>query len=145
MGHRRLLLLGLAAVLAVLGVAVSVWLLPRSAINRENYRKIRDGMSLAQVEAILGGPERDESIGVHAGLLTQDGSEISKGWERERRRDFDVAVFGSAPPPAKRWTSDTVIICVGLDTEGRVWYRDAVHLRRLPECPVRMLQRRLFH
>jgi hypothetical protein len=57
--RRRLLLFILASV-AVL--AVGAWLLwPRTAITRENAAKIKEGMTLAEVEAILGGPARNES------------------------------------------------------------------------------------
>src|SRR5262249_60673684 len=53
--RRRLLLFGLLAVMAAL--AVAVWLVwPRSAINRANYERIEQGMTRAEVEAILGGP-----------------------------------------------------------------------------------------
>jgi hypothetical protein len=59
---RRLLLACLPA--AVVALAVGVWLLwPRTAITRENAEKIQPGMTLAEVEAILGGPARDESTG----------------------------------------------------------------------------------
>jgi outer membrane protein assembly factor BamE (lipoprotein component of BamABCDE complex) len=62
MTRRRLLLFALIAVAVVL--AVGVWLLwPRTAITRENAAKIQAGMTLAEVEAILGGPARDEMTG----------------------------------------------------------------------------------
>ena len=56
--RRRLMLFGLLAGLLALGAGG--WLLwPRtSAITRENAAKIKAGMSLAEVEAILGGPAR---------------------------------------------------------------------------------------
>ena len=63
MSKRLRWLLGLT-LLAVAGTAVFAYLLyPRSAINRENFEKIREGMTLAEVEAILGGEQRDESTG----------------------------------------------------------------------------------
>jgi hypothetical protein len=68
---RRMLLFGLPA--AVVAVAVSAWLLwPRTAITRENADKIRMGMTLAEVEAILGGPARDESTGPLVVILAKD-------------------------------------------------------------------------
>jgi outer membrane protein assembly factor BamE (lipoprotein component of BamABCDE complex) len=61
---RHLLFLSLAATLVVL--AVAMWLFwPRTAITRENAAKIREGMMLADVEEILGGPSRDELSGPH--------------------------------------------------------------------------------
>jgi hypothetical protein len=56
--RRRLLVFGLLAGLLVLGA--SVWLLlPRTAITRENAQKIQVGMTLAEVETILGHPAGD--------------------------------------------------------------------------------------
>jgi hypothetical protein len=52
---RRLLLLGLAIGMAGIAVAVALWLL-RSPVNRDNFAKIEEGMALAEVEALLGGP-----------------------------------------------------------------------------------------
>jgi outer membrane protein assembly factor BamE (lipoprotein component of BamABCDE complex) len=59
---RSALLLLVASCLGVVGFAA--YLLPRSsAINEENVARIQKGMTLAQVEAILGGPARDEEHG----------------------------------------------------------------------------------
>jgi hypothetical protein len=59
---RRLLLLWIPAATAA-GLA-AVWLLwPRTAITRENAEKVQLGMTLAEVEAILGGPARDQAGG----------------------------------------------------------------------------------
>jgi hypothetical protein len=56
---RRLLLFAVPAGLAV--ALIAAWLLwPRTAITRENAEKIQVGMTLAEVEAILGGPARDD-------------------------------------------------------------------------------------
>ena len=40
----------------------------QTAINRTNCERIEIGMTLAEVEAILGGPMRDESTGPLAGI-----------------------------------------------------------------------------
>ena len=60
MTRRRVLLLG--SVASFVGLVAGVWaILPRpSAINRENAAKIKEGMTLAEVEAILGGRARNE-------------------------------------------------------------------------------------
>jgi hypothetical protein len=56
--RRRLLLL---AVVGVAALALGGWLLwPRTAITRDNAERIQVGMNLAEVEAILGGPARDQ-------------------------------------------------------------------------------------
>src|SRR6266566_3187740 len=57
--RRRLFLFGLLVALLVVGAGV--WLLwPRTAITRENAAKIEVGMTLGEVEAILGGPPRND-------------------------------------------------------------------------------------
>ncbi len=50
--------------------AGGVWVLwPRTAITLENYERVHDGMTRAEVETILGGPPRDETDGrITAGL-----------------------------------------------------------------------------
>ena len=57
--------------IALCGLAIVVagtWLLlpPPSSVTRVNAAKIKEGMELTDVEAILGGPERDETPGPRA-------------------------------------------------------------------------------
>jgi hypothetical protein len=61
--RRRLLLLALPT--AFVALVVGVWLLwPHpSVITEAKFAKIQPGMTLEEVEAILGGPGRDESNG----------------------------------------------------------------------------------
>jgi hypothetical protein len=58
---RRLLIALPVAVVLTLALAWLLW--PRMAITRDNAAKITVGMTLAEVEAILGGPARDETTG----------------------------------------------------------------------------------
>jgi hypothetical protein len=62
--RRRTLLVALAG-LAVVGAAgvVVLWPRPSSRITRENYERIRAGMSRAEIESILGPP--GDYSGVH--------------------------------------------------------------------------------
>jgi hypothetical protein len=91
----RRLVLVLVAGIALL--AFGVWLLwPRTAITRENAAKILPGMTLAEVEAILGGPARDETP----------------------KRPLVVKIQGVHPDC--EWNSDQVSIWLHLDAEGRV-------------------------
>jgi hypothetical protein len=55
-------------------LGVGVWLVwPQpSAITRENYECIQTGMTRADVEAILGGPARDETTGRCRGQYEED-------------------------------------------------------------------------
>jgi hypothetical protein len=63
---RRLMLFGLLACLAALGMATGllVWSATRgTVITRENAAKIQVGMTVGEVEAILGGPARSDATG----------------------------------------------------------------------------------
>jgi hypothetical protein len=66
MTRRRLVLLALPVALVLLGTGA--WIVwprqPRTAITPENAAKIQKSMTLAEVEAILDGPARDETHGV---------------------------------------------------------------------------------
>src|SRR5256885_642573 len=73
MTRRRVLLLAVPS--TAVALAVAAWLLwPRpSAITPENIDRITDGMALAEVEAILSGPARDE-IGKTSQQIEPDGT-----------------------------------------------------------------------
>src|SRR5260370_11289819 len=58
MGLRRALVYAMTS--AAIVSAVVLWQTRTSAINDANIAKIRDGMTLQEVEEILGGPARDE-------------------------------------------------------------------------------------
>jgi hypothetical protein len=99
--RRRVLVL--AVVSAAVALAIGAWLLwPRTAITWENARKVRPGMALDEVEAILGGPPRFDATGQVSYCL--DGIE-----------GFDPA----APRPPE-WISDEVLVMVYLDANHRV-------------------------
>ena len=86
MGRRRFLLVG-AGVLALLGVAgfLVVWAVLRSGdrITEGNYERIREGMTLAEVEALLGGPPGDYTRGQADPLfITTSGDPANNVWLR---------------------------------------------------------------
>jgi hypothetical protein len=54
--RRRKLLVALAGLAVVAAGAVVLWPEPPSRITRENFDRIREGMTQAEVEAILGPP-----------------------------------------------------------------------------------------
>jgi len=114
MSRRRLILFGVPVVV-VLGVGAWVfWVQPRTAITRENAAKIEVGMTLAEVEAILGGPARFE----FPGPLTSDVGFRRSNDELVAQHNF------SQPFPANtvtklRWNSETVTIDVPFDGEDR--------------------------
>ena len=81
--RRRLLLFGMLAIATVF--AVAVWMLwPRPGITRANAMRIEVGMTRADVEAVLGGPARDESVGP-----TKIDGEVPKSLEPDEFGGFD--------------------------------------------------------
>jgi SmpA / OmlA family len=110
MTRRRHLLLTLPVALVL--VAAGGWLLwprPASAITRENAAKINVGMTLAEVEAVLGGPARDEATGA----IAMDNLEVVE----------------HHPGPEEReslWTTNQLIISVWFDGHGLVTSSHAI-------------------
>src|SRR5262245_43912220 len=100
---RRLLLLALPAAGLALGLVALLPGTSPSAITLENAGKIRVGMTLAEVEALLGGPQRNE---------TDHFIDIT------RRAD------------SKCWASSHIIVIVELDEGGRVTRHDEFPPRR---------------
>jgi hypothetical protein len=141
---RRALLLGLAAAVAL----VAAWLLwPRTAITRENGAKIREGMALAEVEAILGGPARNEAGGtvildedadVPAG--DQRAAIVAQRWRLWQDAWIELRDRGAAERPLQ-WGSDWVVITIHLDGEGRVADCTCLPVRRTDEGPLEFLRR----
>jgi hypothetical protein len=150
---RRLLLLALAAGLVALTVAA--WLLlPRTAITRENAAKIRPGMTLAEVEAILHGPARDESSGKLVGDVEAEGD--ANAGERERRIEANTVLLSVMEEMADQmfklgrlpdgngnlfWISDRVFVQVVLDENDRVFAVSTIPARRADEGPLERLRR----
>src|SRR5262249_21514253 len=107
-------LLTLCAGLAAFGgLLLSAWVVLRSgsAISQEAFAKIETGMTLGQVEDILGGPERDESTGT---LLPRDAPDNGP------MARLDVVLFTAKSEtrvePAQwqwqYWVSNTTIVAV---------------------------------
>jgi hypothetical protein len=112
MTRRRLFLFALPVAVVLLGVATWIlWPRPPSAITRENGARIELGMTDAEVEAILGGPARDESTGFLMGEETRIGG---MAWPRH----------------TQCWLSDSVIVRV-LFQEGQVIARDCEPVHRV--------------
>jgi hypothetical protein len=110
--RRCLLVFAVFATMAVL--AVAVWLLwPRTAITRENAAKIRAGMTLADVKAILGGAPRDD---VDAGTVQLDFD--PDPIKNEKRVDeLEEKTFGAHPmgPRPLVWRSGEVVLVAQFD------------------------------
>jgi hypothetical protein len=133
--RRRLLRL---APLAFAVLLTGIWLLwPRTAITRENAAKLEVGMTLAAVEAILGGPARDESTGV---LAPEMDDTIKDADERLFLATIEVEVFereaGGDLPDVQRkrlWVSDQVMVRVCHDDGNRVVNIAAMPVQRIRE------------
>jgi hypothetical protein len=134
--RRRLLLFGLLAGLLVLGVGG--WLFwPRSAITRENAAKIEPGMTVADVEAIFGGPSRDETTGPITADAPDgdDGSNVTmtKWWiDPEWRSEDGLRTLA--------WQSDRVRVQV-YHRDGRVTDIRQTDIRRADESLLDKLRR----
>ena len=108
MKKRRLLLWTWA--LVMLGACgVTLWLnVPRPGVTRSNYERIREGMTLADVGAILGGPPGNYQEGRGTFLLfSANGPEGSSPWLRD-----DVAHL--------IWWGPDVTILLAVSPDGRV-------------------------
>jgi hypothetical protein len=139
---RRLLLLALPAGLAL--ALACAWLLwPRTAITRANAEKIQVGLTLAEVEAILDGPARDESTGP-VNLDVAEGLEGAE-WELFDPQRVRLWVVSLVRPPGTprplEWQSNEVVLRVRFDPEGRVAECDAFPMRRVDEGPLDRLRR----
>jgi hypothetical protein len=117
MTRRRLLLLAVFTALVVAVVAAAL-LCQHTSITRENEARIREGMTMAELEAILGGPPRDEISGP---------------------TDYDpdaatVRVGRPTPTVVTRiyeWRSDEVLIRVHFDAAGRAEWINTCPLHRV--------------
>jgi hypothetical protein len=134
MSRHRLLLFGVP--IALVGVVwFALWLAqPHTAITLENAALIREGMTLAEVEAILGGPERDESSGpVEEDMTVEDLQHLAVQ---------QLLLFNRPHMVSKDWLSDTAGICVRLDRDAHtVILCQAWRVRRAPESPLARLRR----
>jgi len=139
---RRLLMIGLPAVLVA--VLLTTWLFwPRTPITRGNATRIVEGLSLAEVEGILGGPARDESTGpavIDGGHLLADAKRAleSRALERVRWANADAA---GDPPRVQTWLSDHVMVIVQFDADGRVTACDPFPVHPSRESPLDRLRR----
>jgi hypothetical protein len=152
--RRRLLLCGLPATAVV--VALVLWLLwPRTAITPENAAKIRAGMTLAEVEAILGGPPRTEATGRLAAAETLPNHDGSPDLAFAERRVWLFQNPGAVPErravwrePEHRlgewthqWVSDVVIVRVDFDSNERVISFRTLPVRRIRDDPADLIRR----
>jgi hypothetical protein len=113
MRNRRTLLAALVPALLLALGALLVW--PRrSAIAPANAERIQEGMPLAAVEELLGGPARNESgmpdNFVNDAFVLADADAVKAGRLRPGARPFDE----------RRWASPGYVVVVECDDSGRV-------------------------
>jgi hypothetical protein len=135
MTRRRVLLLGSAAVAG--GLAVTAWAMwpPATAITADNAASIKLGMTLAEVEAILGGPARDEATGPVERIEPPDFAPPDSRGIRGRITIIDMRAG------VQRWDSDHARVWVHFDQSGLVTDSQVFPLRRREESTVAMIRR----
>jgi hypothetical protein len=132
--RRRLMVFGLLATLTALGVGGwMLWPQP-TAITRENAAKINIGMTVAQVEAILGGPERDDTTGPG---IREEPPEFAPPDASGRR--YRITFIDTRP--RLEWRSDEVQIWVLVNSDACVTECTWFPMRRAPESPLDKLRR----
>jgi hypothetical protein len=130
----RLLQFGLPAALGA--VMLAAWLLwPRTAITWENYERIQVGMTLAEVEGILGGPARDESTGP----LVAASPDVDDSLVELFPYFYNWHVLVRTRPAC--WTSDRLMVRLDFDDGGRVAGMDHLAVRRADEGILDRLRR----
>ena len=135
MTRRRVLLLGSVAVAAVLAVAVWVVWPTATAITADNAARIKEGMTSAEVEAILGGPARDETTGPVERIEPPEFAPPDSRGVAWRITIADLR------PDLQRWESDQARVWVHYDLEGRVNDCQVFPVRRAPESALAALRR----
>jgi hypothetical protein len=130
-------------------LALGMWLTwPHTRITRENAVRIHEGMTLEEVELLLGGPGRDETSGPtteddkaqHLPEITDEKLMRKMRLElAERRGKFNYDY--SHASAERRWRSDEVGIVVLLDPAGRVTSCSWLPLCRRPETFLQRLRR----
>jgi hypothetical protein len=111
---RKLKWTAVVLVVLLVGFGVALFLLPRDRITAESWKKIRIGMTVEEVEEILGGPgitsEECRKRHFAPGKFSYDGV----GFREPRDRvitDGDIL---------KNWKGKHGLMQIGLDSDGHV-------------------------
>jgi hypothetical protein len=127
----------LVAVVMAMPLAIRLWA-PRgsgSGINRENCKRIQVGMTLAQVEEIMGGPARSE---VTAYLdVVGDELTVYPGPGRVYV-SANGAVNLILDDGDRMWASDDAFVWLVLDDDGRVKWVESYDVRPVGSRPTAM-------
>jgi hypothetical protein len=144
--RRRTLFVALAGLAVVLAVGVVVlWPSQPNRITQENCDRIKEGMSRAEVEAILG-PPGDYRTGPGE---TGHGSTGNMFWTPEQipdvARGTDWSKVSQSPDASGLWAmwfSDSAMVMIGIDDSGTVVFK-RVWPRRTTQGPLANLLWRL--
>jgi hypothetical protein len=120
-------LAGLAGVAAA-AMAIALWPQPASSlITRQNFDRIRQGITRAEVEAILGSPgdyrtslgQTDDPLGQLAPEMADYGPTLAT-WQ----------LWGNGPNRVGVWIGDSVEIIIYVDGSGHVVISHVLERRR---------------
>jgi hypothetical protein len=101
---RRILCISSVSLIAVV---VGAWLLvPRSRINLENFKQIKEGMSQGEVEALFGGPPGDYANWPHPKRINQFVALVLQGNDDDMVHRF--------------WLGEEGVVKVVFDSHARV-------------------------
>jgi hypothetical protein len=135
MTRRRVLLLGcVTAVVVIVVAAWALWPAP-TAITTDNAAWITQGMPLADVEAILGGPARDETTGPVERIEPPEFASPDARGNRWRIAIVDMR------PDVQRWESDRARVWVQFDQNGLATDCQVFPLQRRAEGALAALRR----
>jgi hypothetical protein len=131
----RLLLIAISLLTCLLLAGGIAWLRTRqTAITSENAARIKEGMKLVEVEAILGGPPRDDALKLLA-FQRADGSKVAMSHS-------ELSQFLVLDEPwTKHWLSDEVLVEITFDDAGRVTSCAVEPVRIAGESPLATLRR----
>jgi hypothetical protein len=138
--HRVLLFVLLATVASAVVAGGLLW--PRTTITRPNAQRIEKGMTLAEVESILGGPARNDTTGPVVpedvdDLLAPDSAYCCKlGMLRHVEADAANIAFRY-----REWESDHVKILVVFNLDGHVTHSYSCPLHRVSDSPLNTFRR----
>lgn len=109
-------------------------------VTRANLQRVKAGMTLPQVESILGRP-RDYSTGPLVARMSPD--EIPPKWKSKaeafaegtlhHQRQWQHWVFSRKWWATNEWVTDSLVVSVTFDCEGLVKHTSATEVRRKSE------------
>jgi hypothetical protein len=132
--YRSFILLTVGLVCLATGISLFRPQTRVSSIARQNAAKIRDNMSLVELEVILDGPARDESTGP---IEPDDDPAV----EYLRNWFVELPFTDGRPRVNHVWLSDDVLVIASVGAEGTHTDISVTPVRRAPEGFFAMIRR----